>query len=59
MGEPMPSPLSKAHGQYRFQLLLRSVKVRSLARIIAQVIGKTTLPSDVIVTWDVDAMQLM
>ncbi len=59
MGEPMPSPLSKAHGQFRFQLLLRSMKVRALSRIIAQVIGKTTLPSDVIVTWDVDAMQLM
>ena len=59
MGEPCPSPLAKAHGQFRFQLLLRSEKIRALARRIQEVITSMSFPSEVIVTWDVDAMQLM
>jgi len=59
MGEPVPSPLAKAHGQFRFQLLLRSEKIRALARRIHEVISAMSFPSDVIVTWDVDPMQLM
>ena len=59
MGEPMPSPLAKAHGQFRFQLLLRTGKVRVLARQIHAVVDAMTFPVEVIVTWDVDAMSLM
>lgn len=59
MGEPVPSPLAKAHGQFRFQLLLRSEKIRALARRIHEVITGMTFPAEVIVTWDVDPMQLM
>lgn len=59
LGEPVPSPLSKAHGQYRFQLLLRSARVRALARHIQRVIRGTTLPADVTVVWDVDPVQLL
>jgi len=59
MGEAMPSPLAKAHGQFRFQLLLRSAKVRTLARQIHSVVDGMTFPQEVIVTWDVDAMSLM
>lgn len=59
MGDPMPSPLAKAHGQFRFQLLLRTPKVRALARQIQAVVDAMTFPQDVIVTWDVDAMSLM
>ena len=59
MGDPMPSPLAKAHGQFRFQLLLRSEKVRALARRIQEVITTMSFPAEVIVTWDVDPMHLM
>lgn len=59
MGEPAPSALSKAHGQFRFQLLLRSDKIRQLTRHIQQVIRTTTLPQDVIVVWDVDPVSLL
>ncbi len=58
MGDPVPSPLARAHGQFRFQLLLRSEKIRALARRIHDVISGMTFPSEVIVTWDVDPMQL-
>ena len=59
IGEAMPSPLAKAHGQFRFQLLLRTSKVRVLARQVHAVVDAMTFPQEVIVTWDVDAMSLM
>ncbi len=58
-GEPCPCPLSKAHGQYRFQLLLRSEKVRPLVSHLQRTMAEMTFPEEVIVTWDVDAMSLM
>lgn len=59
MGEPLPSPLAKAHGQFRFQLMLRSSAVRVLARRIHRIVDGMTFPQEVIVTWDVDALNLM
>ena len=55
----MPSPLAKSHGQWRFQLLLRTPKVRALMKLIHEVVDVMTFPQEVIVTWDVDAMSLM
>ena len=59
MGEPCPAPLARAHGQFRFQLLLRSAKVRPLVAHLQKVLNGMTFPEGVIVTWDVDAMSLM
>ncbi|MFZ4763454.1 MAG: replication restart helicase PriA [Roseimicrobium sp.] len=59
MGEPCPSPLAKAHGQYRFQLLLSSKRIRPLVAYLQQTLAEMTFPAEVIVTWDVDAMSLM
>jgi primosomal protein N' (replication factor Y) (superfamily II helicase) len=59
VGEPCPSPLSKAHGQYRFQLMLRAAKIRSLVAHLQRTLADMTFPEEVIVTWDVDAMSLM
>jgi primosomal protein N' (replication factor Y) len=59
MGEPAPCAMAKAHGQFRFQLLLRAPKIRPLCRHIQQVIAATKLPEDVIVTWDVDPVSLL
>ncbi len=59
IGEPCPSPLSKAHGQYRFQLLLRTEKIRPFVAHLQQTLSEMSFPEEVIVTWDVDAMSLM
>lgn len=59
MGEPAPAALAKARGQFRFQLLLRTEKIRPLTRHIQQVVRGTTLPQDVIVVWDVDPVSLL
>lgn len=58
-GEPCPCPLEKAHGQFRFQWLLRSGKVRALMAHLQSVIKSMTLPESVTLTWDVDAMSLL
>ncbi len=58
MGEPMPSPLEKAHGQYRFQLLLRAAKIRPLSRHILKIARQTEMPQGVTLVWDVDPMHL-
>ncbi len=58
-GEPCPSPLEKSHSQYRFQWLLRTAKVRPLLVHLQSVLSAMTLPEDIILTWDVDAMSLM
>ncbi|MCU0796576.1 MAG: primosomal protein N' [Akkermansiaceae bacterium] len=56
LGEPLPSPLVKAHGQFRFQLILRGPKARVLARHVQQVLQKTPLPEDVTAVFDMDAL---
>jgi primosomal protein N' (replication factor Y) len=58
MGDPSPSSLMKAHGQFRFQLMMRSDRIRPLARYIQSVVESITLPQDIIVTWDVDPVNL-
>ena len=56
LGEPLPSPLVKAHGQFRFQLILRGPQARQLARHVHQVLQKTPLPEDVTAVFDMDAL---
>jgi primosomal protein N' (replication factor Y) (superfamily II helicase) len=51
--------LSKAHGQYRFQLLMRTESIRALNRHVRAVLKNFTLPPEVILTCDVDPMQMM
>ncbi len=59
LGEVCPSPLEKSHGQYRFQLLLRTAKVRPQVAHLQRILAGMTFPEDVIVTWDVDALSLL
>ncbi len=58
MGEPTPSSLAKAHGQFRFQLLLRTDRIRTLARHMQTVMDTLSPPPDILVTWDVDPVSL-
>ncbi|MDX1679203.1 MAG: primosomal protein N' [Akkermansiaceae bacterium] len=56
LGEVLPSPLVKAHGQYRFQLMLRAGRARTLSAHVQSVLTRTTLPDDVTVVFDMDAL---
>lgn len=59
VSDPAPAPLEKSHGQYRFQLILRTRTVLKLSRHLRAVLDKLTFPEDVFVGADVDAYHLM
>jgi len=56
VGEVLPSPLIRSHGQFRFQITLRAPVARPLTRHVQNVLAKTTLPEDVTVVFDMDAL---
>jgi len=56
VGEVLPSPLVRSHGQFRFQITLRAPAARPLTRHVQNVLVKTTLPEDVTVVFDMDAL---
>lgn len=57
ISEPLPSPLVKSHGQFRFQITLRARQARPLTRHVQAILQKNPLPDDVIATFDMDAQQ--
>jgi primosomal protein N' (replication factor Y) len=59
VSEPLPSPLIRSHGQFRFQITLRSLHARPLTKHVQCVLQKTTLPEDVTATFDMDAISFM
>ena len=56
LGDVLPSPLIRSHGQFRFQITLRSPRARPLTRHVQQILSKTPLPEDVTVVFDMDAL---
>jgi primosomal protein N' (replication factor Y) (superfamily II helicase) len=56
ISEPLPSPLIRSHGQFRFQITLRSPQARPLTNHVQTVLARTPLPEDVIATFDMDAI---
>ncbi len=59
LGEPAPAPLERLKGQWRFQILLRARSPLKLSRHLRAVVGKLTLPDDVVVAVDIDPFQLL
>ena len=59
LSSPAPAPLEKSHGNFRYQLMLRSRSIIKLTRILRGVLDKLKFPEEVIVTVDVDPYQLM
>ena len=58
LGDPIPSPLTKSHSQFRFQLLIRGPNARILSHHLNRILRATPTPEDVIVTADLDAYDL-
>lgn len=56
ISEPLPSPLVRSHGQFRFQITLRCPQARPLTNHVQSVLQRTPLPEDVIATFDMDAI---
>ena len=56
LGDVLPAPLTRSHGQFRFQIVIRSTGARTLSRHVQSVLARTTLPEDVTVVFDMDAL---
>ena len=56
LGEPMPSPLTRAHGQYRYHLMLKSTSARALHQHVQRTLANTPPPEDVTIVFDMDAL---
>jgi len=59
ISKPGPAPMEKSHGQYRFQLMLRTRNMTRLSKGLMTILEKLTFPEEVIVTVDVDAYQML
>jgi len=58
LGEPLPSPLVRSHGQFRYQLMLRSPLAKALTDLIRKTLARTTTPDDVHIIIDIDAYDM-
>ena len=58
LGEPAPSPLVKSHDQYRFQILARARQAKQITEPLMQCLADLKMPKEVIVTVDVDPVNL-
>ncbi len=56
LGEPMPSPLTKTHGQFRYQLMIKSTSARLLSHHVRAILKQTPPPEDVNIVFDMDAL---
>lgn len=56
LGEPMPSPLTRAHGQFRYHLMLKSTSARALHQHVKRILAATPPPDDVTIIFDMDAL---
>ena len=59
VSEAAPAPLAKAKGKYRFQVVMRAGSVRLMTRMLSETLEKLTLPRDVALSVDVDALSLL
>ncbi len=57
-GEPATAPLARAAGQFRFQLMLRAPRTRTITDHLDKVMKAFTLPDDVHIAIDVDPLYL-
>ena len=55
LGEPLPSPLEKSHDEYRFQMIVRSSKPKTLIRFLSSTLDRITIPSEIRIVCDIDA----
>lgn len=57
--DPMPAPIAKAHGQFRFMSTLKGPAVRPIADTCARVLAQYKAAEDIVCTLDIDAYSFM
>ena len=59
ISDPMPAPIAKAYGQFRFQCTLKAPSARNIADIVSAEIATLAPGKEVIITLDIDAYSFM
>ncbi len=59
ISEPLPAPVAKAHGQFRFMSTLRAPSARLISDICARELAQFKNAEDIICTLDIDAYSFM
>ncbi len=59
MTPPMPAPLSRAKGSYRYQLMLRCEHTVRITKSIRHILANARWPKDIVAIVDVDAVSLL
>jgi primosomal protein N' (replication factor Y) len=59
LSEPVPAPLAKAKGIHRYQIIMRGPSTKRMTAAIRRLDLPAGLPVDVVLTVDVDAVNLM
>ena len=59
MTDPMPAPIPRAHGQFRFQITVKGPSARILSRTLRKLVQEAGLGEDLTAVIDVDAMSFM
>ena len=59
VSEAAPAPMAKIQGWYRYQVLLRTTRSTALSRRLKEVLAELEFGEEVLVSVDVDAVQLL
>lgn len=59
LSTPVPAPIAKAYGQFRFQCTLCSQRVRLMADLVSKEIADLQAGEDVFISLDIDAYSFM
>jgi primosomal protein N' (replication factor Y) len=55
---PAPAPLARAESQYRYQIMLRTRQMTAVSKALAGLLEAVSLPEDVMLTVDIDPVDL-
>ena len=59
LSEPLPAPIAKAYGQYRYQCTIKSPQARLVADTVSREIARLNPGEDIIISLDIDAYSFM
>ena len=59
MSEPLPAPIAKAYGKFRYQITLRSPSARVVADTCSRLIAEQHFGEDIAVSLDIDAYSFL
>ena len=59
MTEPLPAPIPKAYGQYRYQITFKAPQARTISRHVRKILSQLSLGREVTAVLDIDVYSFM